>query len=425
MTDSLWRLSQLDRNDVNVVIVSATITTVIFIGAAFWVPVDLHMIGGYFATDNYYNANIFNQLAPRALLGTVAKALHLNFTGFVVLRECFQALWLFLIVVQIVRALNSDQKGQFVIESFALSFLFGFNTVVFTTNGYSLFIDVVPYCLVLIAIPLLLPVKRHVTVIHLIFANLLLFSAVMVHEKTGFDLAILTVFASWKYGIKRGVARLLPSIMGSLFFLLIVRTEHTFGRTPIESAEHIRSGLTFLMRESLNVWGIVLAGGILWVIYFISARYFVKVNSDDKTRRSTTVIFMTALCFAPLLMAHDTIRDVGLIWLPTYLLIREIDLKSMLKSIHFRDWAIGACCLQLLLPPMLLYMGGVTPYNCYSRELIARFLPREKDLPRTPTSHKGLQPDVGPFGLYALAREDISSEIVCWPPRPIRLPAAK
>jgi hypothetical protein len=74
---------------------------------------------------------------------------------------------------------------------------------------------------------------------------------------------------------------------------------------------------------------------------------------------------MTLLCFGPLLAAFDTIRMVGVMWLPTYLLIREIDLKSALESVRFRQWTLGACFLQLLLPPLLLYLGGVAPYNCY------------------------------------------------------------
>ena len=115
---------------------------------------------------------------------------------------------------------------------------------------------------------------------------------------------------------------------------------------------------------------------------------------------------MTLLCFAPLLVAHDTIRIVGGIWLPTFLLICEIDLKAALETVRFRQWAVSACFIQLLLPPLLLYLGGAAPFNCYSRELVLRVLP-----PKTA---------LGPFGLYALDRPDISDAIVCWPPQPIR-----
>jgi hypothetical protein len=116
---------------------------------------------------------------------------------------------------------------------------------------------------------------------------------------------------------------------------------------------------------------------------------------------------------------------VAVIWLPTFLLIREIDLKSALETVRFRQWALGACSVQLLLPPLLLYQGGAAPFNCYSRELVLHVLPREKDLARIPMSDDELKPAVGPFGLYALDRPNISDAIVCWPPQPIRWHAVR
>jgi hypothetical protein len=214
---------------------------------------------------------------------------------------------------------------------------------------------------------------------------------------------------------------MLPSIVGSVCFLWFVSTKVTAGFSPLEYIELLRSGLTFLFRESLNVWGIILAGGVLWIIFLVSAYHFLRFTAKYSVQGFIAIIMMTLLCFGPLLLAFDTIRMVGLMWLPTYLLIREIDLKSALESVRFRQWALGACFLQLLLPPLLLYLGGVAPYNCYSRELM-RFLPPAKDMAQAPTSYHGLQPAVGPFGLYALHHPDISDAIVCWPPRPIRYP---
>ena len=145
------------------------------------------------------------------------------------------------------------------------------------------------------------------------------------------------------------------------------------------------------------------------LIVFIIRLYYFSINIFCPA----IIIIMIILCFAPLSVADDTTRMVGLIWLPTYLLIREIDLKSALESVRFRQWALVACLLQVLLPPMLLYQHGVAPFSCYSRELISRFLPRERDITNFA---------VKPFGLYALDRGDLYDSIVCWPPRLIRLP---
>jgi hypothetical protein len=399
----------------------STITVVILVLAAFWVPIDVSGLSG---RGVYYEADLFSRFAPRALLGTIARTLHINFIGFIFLRQIFQTLWLFLIVFQLNKCLRPQEEiSCSLFEVSVLSFLFGFNTVVFTTNGLSKFIDVVPYALVLCAIPLLLPSDGRATIPRRIAANLLLLSAVMVHEKSVFDIAILAVWTTWKYGVKRSATLMLPSILGSLCFVWLLSTRSTSGLPPQDHIGLLRSGLTYFFRESLNVWGIILAGGALWVIFLVSVYHFLKSTAKYSVQGFIAIIMMTSLCFAPLLVAHDTIRMVGVIWLPTFLLIREIDLKSALESVRFRQWALGACLLQFLLPPLLLYLGGAAPFNCYSRELILRFLPREKDIPRTSTSFDGLQPAVGPFELYALERKDISDAIVCWPPRPIRFGA--
>jgi hypothetical protein len=405
------------ENTISILLRAAAITFAILLLAAFWVPIDVSMSGA-----TYYSADLFTHLAPRALLGTIGKSLHIKWTGFILLRQLFQALWLFLIVLQLTKSLRSKESSSFILEISALSFLFGFNTVVFTTNGESRFIDVVPYALVLCAVFVLLATDGRATITRRVAVTLLLLSAVMVHEKSVFDIAILAVWTTWKYGFKRSASLMLPSILGSLCFLWLVSNRATLGLSPLESIKLLRSGLTFLGRESFSIWGIILAGGMLWVIFVVVAHHFLKTTVNYSMQGCIAVIMMTLLCFAPLLVAHDTIRIVGVIWLPTFLLICEIDLKSALQSVRFRQWALGACFLQLLLPPVLLYLGGVAPLNCYS-ELILRFLPPEKDFTPVATSHDGLAPAVGPFGLYALDRRDISDAIVCWPPRPIRFAA--
>jgi hypothetical protein len=406
------------ENTNSILLYSSIITVVILVLAAFWVPIDVSIHG------HYYGGDLFTRVASRALLGTVIKILHIKWTDFILLRLLFEALWLFLIVFQITKSLRSQEgRSSWILEASTLGFLFGFNTVVFTTNGLSEFVDIVPYALVLCAVPLLVPSDNRATIARRITATLLLLSAVMIHEKSVFDIAILAVWTTWKYGLKRSAILMLPSVLGSLCFLWLVWTRATHGLSPSQHIELLRFGLAFLVRESLNVWGIILAGGMLWVIFLVCAYRFLKTTANYSVQGYIAIIMMTLLCFGPLLVANDTIRMVGVIWLPTFLLIREIDLKSALETVRFRQWALVACFLQLLLPPMLLYLGGVAPFNCYSRELILRFLPREKDMAQIPTIHGALTPAVGPFGLYALDRRDIFGAIDCWPPRPIRFQA--
>src|SRR5262245_27171054 len=80
----------------------STITFVILVLAAFRVPIDVaYNNKSNIMLARYYNADLFTHFAPRALLGTVARTLHLNLMGFIFLRQLFQALWLFLIVFQL------------------------------------------------------------------------------------------------------------------------------------------------------------------------------------------------------------------------------------------------------------------------------------------------------------------------------------
>jgi hypothetical protein len=84
--------SRAGLEDINSILLRVSIISVILVLAAFWVPIDVtnHGLTGY-----YYDAELFTRFPPRALLGTVARTLHLNLTGFIFLRQLFQALWLF------------------------------------------------------------------------------------------------------------------------------------------------------------------------------------------------------------------------------------------------------------------------------------------------------------------------------------------
>jgi hypothetical protein len=384
----------------------ASITTaVLLLMVAFWAPIDFSYPG------QYYDANLFKEIAPRALLGGIANIFHLTPWAYIIIRVIFQALWLFLIVLEITKRLRQKQNiGRYhIFEVTALGVLFCFNTVVYNNQGKSEFIDVVPYALVLCAIPLLIPKDQMFAIKHHLVATILLVLAVLVHEKSIFDLVILAVWTTWKYGFRGGTRLMLPSTLASLCFLWIVRNKASnYNISPHDYINIGRQGFSFLLNESLNVWGIILAGGALWVVFSIFAYSLIRTGGF---KCFITIAMMALLCLAPLMVAHDTIRMVGVIWLPTYLLLREIDLRSLLESIQFRRWAPAACLLQLLMPPLLMYQGGVVPYNCYGKWLIERSLPTQEQVATS---------GVTPFGLYALRREDISGAIACWPPRPIR-----
>lgn len=392
------------------------VTLAFLVIASLWVPIDFKLSG------RYYDADLFKTLAPRALLGTIAKILQLGPEAYIFVRQLFQALWLFLIVVEIFKSVSPQTKSDLV-AVVTLSFLFAFNTVVYTTNGLAEFIDVVPYSLILSAAIIFMPRNGQLTSIRYFSANLLLLAAVMVHEKSLFDLSILAVWLTWKGGLKRSAILLLPSFVGAFSFLWLVSANNIQGQSlaPLDYIGLIPAAVTYVLEESFNIWGVFLAGGMLWVVFVAAAHKFVNSAAVEKGSRIAVVVAMLIICFSTLLVACDTIRMVGLIWLPTFLLIREIDLKSALDSMRFRSWGVPACLVQILLPPLLMYQNGVAPFNCYSRELL-RLVPHQSSITTvTMSAHDGLIPAVGPFKLYALDRTNISDTIICWPPRPFRM----
>jgi len=385
---------------------SAIIVATLLVLAAFWVPIDLT------AREQILTANLFVELTPRALVGTVANILSLENRHYILMRHFFQTVWLFLIVFEFAKSLSSQGKtnNDSTLELLALGFLFCFNTVVFTTNGLSEFIDIIPYALVLCAVPFLLPSDGRITIIRCVLATVFLVLAVVSHEKAIFDVAILMVWAVWKYGLRSSAKLALPGVMGCFLFLWLVSNEqNSAGLTVADYVVSTRSASDFLLRESLNLWGIILSGGVLWIIFASAAYRFLKTRASFNLRGLILIAALLILCFVPLVAAHDTIRMVGLIWLPTFLLIRELHLKSFLESIRFRQFAIALCMVQLLLPPLLVYQHGAAPLNCYSRAVIFDSLPP-----------KPQDTDLTPLSLYALEREDISDQIECWPLRPIR-----
>jgi hypothetical protein len=384
---------------------ASIISALLLLIVAFWVPID------YSYPGQYYDANLFKEIAPRALLGGIANIFHFTPWAYITIRVGFQALWLFLIVLDITKQLRQKQynRGYYIFEVAVLGFLFCFNAVIYNNQGRSEFVDVVPYTLILCAIPLLIPRDQTYTVTRHLAATILLVLAVLIHEKSIFDIAILAVWATWKYGLNRSARLMLPSVLASLCFLWTVRNKAAnYDMSPQDYINITGREFSFLLNESLNIWGIIFAGGALWVVFSLFAYNLIRIGGF---KCFIAIAMMALLCLAPLMVAHDTIRMVGVIWLPTYLLLRETDLRPLLESIQFRKWAPAACLLQLLIPPVLMYQDGVVPYNCYSKWLIEHSLPTQEQVATS---------GVTPFGLYALRREDISSAIVCGAPRLIR-----
>lgn len=324
--------------------------------------------------DVYRTASLVKGVRPRALLGTFTSIFNIGPWGFTALKIAALYIWLLLILETIAIKLFSNNRcsiWQFFVF-IVLSFIFAFNTVVYMTYAQVGIIDSIPYLLVLITALLLNNTEQKIPSFGKIFAiNFLLTCAVLIHEKSIFDISILYLWVFFRRGFKAATLYFGPSILISLEFLYLVRGQKTSGFTPEEYIQIFGWARKFLMEYSLNIWGIIIGGGSLWALYGIfSYQYIgqVSIGRLQKLYAFLMTVLMLVICFLPLTVAWDTNRIIGLIWLPTFLLLTKVDLNSLFARSRLTFIGLIFLCLfQIAMPPVLIPHIGVVPFNSYGQ----------------------------------------------------------
>jgi hypothetical protein len=374
---------------------------------ALWVPVSMVEYGAY------YRSNLLTELQPRALLGTIASVFALSMHGFNLLILISQYVWLFLILHLIYRSVIGQEAItlKYLFVFFALGFIFSFSVITILTYSPAWFIDVVPYTFIATAIIFSNRIDGPVDWLALFIISVCVMLAVMTHEKSVFDVGILATWMLWKIGLRKTIIYLSPGILASSIFLLSVSTTANNGLPPGDYIDILLSGFSFASQWSLNFWGILAGGGAIWMLYFIFSWQFINAAPSRKNSmyRLLTASLMILICLSSLLVAADTNRMVGLIWLPTVLLLQEVDLQAIFGSFKARVGLVLLCVLQGLIPPVLIYNNGVVPFNCYAVAWISRLPSQNSVIPQT----------MGPFGLYILNAPILNRPILekCFPPQ--------
>ena len=336
--------------------------------ASLWVPIWVDDF------DVYRTTSLLQGIRPRAFLGTITSIFNIGPWGFTFLKIAALYIWLLLILEKIATKLfdkNGYSKWQLFVF-IVLSFIFTFNTVTYMTYAQVGIIDSIPYLLILIAVMLLDKVdERSPSLVQICVINLLLISAVLIHEKSIFDIAILFIWVFFRSGYKAAIFYISPSILISLEFLYLVRGQKTSGFTPEEYIQIFGWARKFLMEYSLNIYGIIIGGGSLWVLYGVFSYQYIRrvlIGRLQKFSAFLMVFLMLVICFLPLTVAWDTNRIIGLIWLPTFLLLTKIDLNSLFtKSRSTFIGLIFLCIFQIAMPPVLIPHIGVVPFNGYGQ----------------------------------------------------------
>jgi hypothetical protein len=109
-----------------------------------------------------------------------------------------------------------------------------------------------------------------------------------------------------------------------------------------------------------------------WVVMLWAGARAVRDDRQTAGRTLAFLLLSTAICFAQLLVAHDTSRLLGLTWFPTLVLLRRVDFASRLHRASVQVAVAALLLLQLALPPLFVLEHRAIPLNCYAQSSLRR-----------------------------------------------------
>ena len=334
-----------------------------------WVPIN-------FEVGSIYNyVHLFDGLKPRAIFGTILELMPWGGYGkdylANILRIISIVLWIYFINKQLYQSVFNQEKSKLNLSSLltflALGFIFFVSPITFLSLSPAGFIDALPYAIVAyVATSNYLQTGKSDPQ-KILFITLLLVLATLSHEKSIFDISILLVWFSWKWGVRKAFFFFSPALFLSLLLLISLGNKVASGETPMGYISILGNGLEFFWEQSFNVFGVIFGGGAFWLLYLITATKFLKNLTPHRSQflGLVVVLLMPLICISTLLVAHDTNRMVALIWLPLILVIKEINLDELFYGFKSKLFLIALCLVQALTPPMLIYRNGMTGFNCY------------------------------------------------------------
>ena len=337
---------------------------------SFWVPISLDAISPYFGVD------FFHGIRPRAILGSIIYILPFDSSQIDLVGNTIKllAVWVWLCLVQSIlyRAIFHEKRTLHLLTAWliylGISFIFAASSITYITFSATGIIDAFPAAIVALVIStdfLIEGERKRFLRVSLI--TILLVLACLSHEKTVYELLILLLWFSVKWGVRKSLLYFGPALLLTILILMRMANKTSTGDTPANYLEILNSGLTYFWVNSFNIWGILFGAGALWGLYLIGgARYFKQGNSKlNSYARLGVLVLMPCICLLPLLVALDTSRFAASMWLPVVLVFQAINVHAVFAS-RRRQWLLALLCVaQFLIPPMLIYHKGMAPFNCY------------------------------------------------------------
>ena len=360
--------------------------------AALWVPVNrLPVPAGYEVTT------WFETFQPRGLMGTLAGALRLTPPQFVWLNLAGEAIFLFLLLLALARAWESrtpdgpDRRAPW-LGLVLLAILLSMHQVVFFGHFLSGFIDIHSAVLTLGAVHLLALGPRPPGRLALGLAAALSIVSLLNHEKSIFDASILAAWLWLSFGPRVAAGYFVPVAVGLVAFILPTSEQAYMGNSLPEYWMNVEKGAAFLRAESGSLIGIFWGGGFAWLLWLFGAGRLVRAGSRESPaalKKAVVFVLVTLLaCLVPLLLAHDTSRYVGLMWLPTLLMLITTGVGSLLAgSRRFLGVVALLALLQVSLPPLFVFNFAAVPLNCYAQRAVRALCAQEPRRQRDGLDH--------------------------------------
>lgn len=366
------------------------------------------------ATDEgYYLITYAEGLRPRGLVGEAARLLGLTPAGFRWMLYAFHVGWAILLGLAVMAGARDDEGRRAPRAGTAgaiLIFLFVYNTPSFLAAGYE-FVDPAKDFLLLAAALLLFGSRATLATAT---AAVLTVLAAMVHEIAVFSALAITVFVWSRDGWKRALSYAGPWSIATLAFLALASARAKHGYAPEDYVANTMDGVRFLYWYSMNLYGLVLAAGALWLVVALVAFRFVALRPFGRAGRALAAAAMYATCFAPLIVAWDTNRIVGMLWLPLLLLVLETRFVAA-PSRPLVAVLAAAAALQVFVPAAQIFKHTVYPMGCYSHRVWSAVAERDDSYDRLARPLRIWPPRPGEQMVIKLQREDVGCAVTLRP----------
>ena len=247
------------------------------VAIALWVPINRSVF------PDYLHANLFEEVQPRALVGTLWQYFDVGAEWFLVSTQVALFVWLALVALLLDPPGEEAPPHSLNPRAIGLTFLFGFSTLAFITNAFSGAVDIYAEVAVVAAVWALH--RRQASSWRALGWFLFALAiAIWIHEKSVFEAGILLLWVIYTRSRREAFVAVTTYAASFGIYALVTSGTRAAGadRTLAEYLDLATRFRDFLTHYSFNVYGVLIGGGLLWVLYARFAVRFVRLQAPPR-----------------------------------------------------------------------------------------------------------------------------------------------